>query len=148
VAEDIFISRDTYVTMKPESIDRRLRQTCDSYIETVKHQLDVQVKQNRYRVLKEINTELGFVSLSAAEHEKLLESSTKTKDTVDAEVAKQLKESVAKLQATLDHELEKKELHHLAAIATFKEEIKFLNRLVAGSAEAKAEETPEEGDQA
>ena len=94
--------------------------------ETQLKDVEVQIKQDKYKMLVALCTELDCVSLSKSQHASLLERATKGKETVDEEVRKDVEDKTGRLQKQLDHLLEMSELKHQVAIARLEAKVDML----------------------
>ena len=98
-------------------LEKKLELLYHDWKESQLKDVEVQIKQDKYKMLKDLCSELDCVSLSKSEHASLLERATKGKEQVDEEVKKDVEDKTGRLQKQLEHLLEMSELKHQVAIA-------------------------------
>jgi len=117
--------------MKLSGLEKKLQAVCNDFVEQKLQQITTDVTNDRYKVLKDICTELDHTCISNAEHERLLANATKSKEQVDADIEKRVAQKAEVLQKQLEHELDKTQLVHAVKLAQLTEEIKHLRSITA-----------------
>ena len=107
-------------------LEKKLELLYNDWKETQLKDVEGQIKQDKYKMLKDLCSELDCVSLSKSEHASLLERATKGKEQVDEEVKKDVEDKTCRLQKQLDHMLEMSELKHQVAIARLEAKVEML----------------------
>ena len=107
-------------------LEKKLELLYNDWKETQLKDVEGQIKQDKYKMLKDLCSELDCVSLSKSEHASLLERATKRKEQVDDEVKKDVEDKTGRLQKQLDHMLEMSELKHQVAIAKLEAKVEML----------------------
>ena len=107
-------------------LEKKLELLYHDWKESQLKDVEVQIKQDKYKMLVTLCSELDCVSLSKSEHASLLERATKGKEQVDEEVKKDVEDKTGRLQKQLDHMLEMSELKHQVAIARLEAKVEML----------------------
>lgn len=109
-----------------DKLKNKLETVYSDWNDYVSEKLQFEYSNDKYKLMKKLDDELGYVSLSKDEHQKLVDKYDKLKKDMDTEVENKINDKTRELQSELTHRVEKHELEQKLNVVKLEETIRQL----------------------
>ena len=109
-----------------DKLKNKLETVYSDWNEYVSEKLQFEYSNDKYKLLKKLNDELGYVSLSKDEYKKMVDKYDNLQKEMDTEVENKINDKTRELQSELTHRVEKHELEQKLNVVKLEETIRQL----------------------